>query len=337
MSAGPRIDVWDGWRGIAILLVLIGHFAFTQWVWEERLGVDVFFVLSGMLMSNILFIDRLGLRDFYIRRFSRVVPTLLVFLCASLLISILLNYDFKLSEFVASAFFIRTYFPAEPVYFSTSLPTGHLWSLNVEEHSYVLMSIMSLVLIARGKIALALFSIYCVSVVLNFLNYIALPEKEFYFSLIRTESAIGFIAFSAAYNLFKKDRSFSLPAYLPLVLLVITFLCYLEIAPVWLTFCFGPIFLGIAVNHLVDCAKPIQQLLTFAPLRWFGMLSYSMYLWQQIFYKLFYALPGKAFTGFVLSVVVGACSFYFFENPVRRYINQRWSPNPQYRQAAKSA
>jgi len=90
--------------------------------------------------------------------------------------------------------------------------------------------------------------------------------------------------------------------------------------------------LGIAVNHLVDSAKPLQQFLTFAPLRWFGMLSYSMYLWQQIFYQMTYALPGKAMTGFVLSIVVGACSFYFFENPLRRFINQRWSPKPQYRQ-----
>jgi len=316
MSSGSRIEVWDGWRGIAILLVLVGHFTFTQWVWEERLGVDVFFVLSGMLMSNILFIDRLGLRDFYIRRFSRVVPTLLVFLCASFAVAVLLKYDFKITEFFASAVFLRTYLPVEPVYFSTPLPTGHLWSLNVEEHSYVIMSIMSLFLIARGKIALALFSLYVMSVVVNFYNYATLADQEFYFSLIRTESTIGFIAFSAAYNLWRKEQSIKLPSYLPLVLLVVTFFCYLDFAPIWLTFCLGPVLLGVAVNHLVDAAKP---------------MSYSIYLWQQIFYKLFYALPGKALTGFVLSVVVGACSFYFFENPVRKYINQRWSPKPQYR------
>jgi len=163
--------VWDGWRGIAILLVLIGHFTYTQWVWEERLGVDVFFVLSGMLMSNILFVNRLGLRDFYIRRFSRVVPTLIVFLCASFALSVLLKYEFKITGFIASLFFIRTYFPVEPDYFLTSLPTGHLWSLNVEEHSYIIMSIMSLILIARGKISLVLFIIFLVSVAINFYNY----------------------------------------------------------------------------------------------------------------------------------------------------------------------
>jgi len=174
---------------------------------------------------------------------------------------------------IASAFFIRTYFPVEPIYFSTTLPTGHLWSLNVEEHSYVLMSIMSVLLVARGKISLALFLIYLISVLVNFHNYATLTNQEFYFSLIRTESAIGFIAFAAAYNLFQKERSFTVPSYLPLVLLVATFCCYLEALPVWLTFFLGPVMLGIAVNHLVDAAKSIQLFLTFAPLRWFGMLS----------------------------------------------------------------
>lgn len=327
-----RIEVWDGWRGLAILFVLVGHFTFTQWVWEERLGVDLFFVLSGMLISNILFIDRMGLRDFYIRRFSRVVPTLLVFLCASFAVALLLKYEFSVSELFASAVFIRTYFPVEPEYFSAMLPTGHLWSLNVEEHSYIIMSIMTLFLIARGKITLAMFSIFLGSVIVNFYNYASMAEQEFFYSLIRTESAIGFIAFSAGYNLLRKERTINVPPYTPLFLLVATFLCYLEWAPVWLTFLIGPVFLGVAVNHLTDAAKPIKSFLSFAPLRWFGMLSYSMYLWQQIFYKLYYALPGKTLTGFVLSIVVGACSFYFFENPVRKYINQRWSPDPKFRQ-----
>lgn len=331
MSTTSRIEIWDGWRGLAILLVLIGHFTFTQWIWEERMGVDVFFGLSGMLMSNILFIDRMMLRDFYIRRFSRVIPTLILFLCASFAVSFLLKYDFKISEFFASAFFIRTYFPTEPVYFTSPTPNGHLWSLNVEEHSYIIMSLMSLFLFSRGKVALALFSIYLFSVGINFYNYGILPAKEFEFSLIRTESAIGFIAFSAAYNLFQNERSISVHPLLPVTFLLLAFVCYLEAVPIWLTFTICPILLGVAVNHLLESAKPFQVLLSFAPLRWLGVLSYSIYLWQQIFYKLFYALPGKELTGFILSIAVGAGSFYLFEDPVRRYINLRWSPTPQLR------
>lgn len=295
------------------------------------MGVDVFFGLSGMLMSNILFVDRMMLRDFYIRRFSRVMPTLALFLCASFAVSVFLQYEFKFSEFIASLLFIRTYFPTDPIYFTSPLPNGHLWSLSVEEHSYIIMSLMSLCLFARGKVALALFSIYLFSVGVNFYNYATLPATEFEFSLIRTESAIGFITFSAAYNLLRKERQISLHPMLPLVFLLVAFVCYLEAMPIWLTFLLSPVLLGIAVNHLVESAKPLQSILMFAPLRWIGVMSYSIYLWQQIFYKLYYALPGKALTGLILPIIVGAGSFYFFENPVRRYINRRWSPSPRYR------
>ena len=74
-----RVAVWDGWRGIAISMVLCGHFYDIKWLWEDRMGVDIFFVLSGMLMSIILFDKRQSLKDFYIRRLSRIYPALLVF------------------------------------------------------------------------------------------------------------------------------------------------------------------------------------------------------------------------------------------------------------------
>jgi len=295
------------------------------------MGVDVFFVLSGMLMSNILFIDRIALRDFYIRRFSRVVPALVVFLCGAFCVALLLKYDFEYKEFFASLVFIRTYYPVDPSYFDSMLPTGHLWSLNVEEHSYVIMSLMSLLLFARGKVAAALFLIYAISVGINLNQYLTLDAEGFKESLFRTESAIVFIMFSAAYNLLKKELSITLNEWLPPVFLILAFLCYLSIFPIWLTFIAAPILLGVAVNHLVECAKPIQTLFTFAPLRQLGVLSYSIYLWQQIFYMLYYALPFGQVTGFVLSIVIGAGSFYILETPIRYYINRRWSPNPQYR------
>lgn len=329
-SSDSRVEIWDGWRGLAILLVLVGHFAFTRWIWEERMGVDVFFVLSGMLMSNILFVKRMQMRDFYIRRLSRVMPTLALFLCVSYVVSLLLAYDFHISEFIASLFFIRTYFPTDPAYFSATPPTGHLWSLSVEEHSYVIMSLLSLLLFKRGKIIVALMSIYLISVGINFYNYSFMSGVEFEHSLIRTESAIGFIAFSAAYSLIRTQYTIVLSPLLPMLLLVFALVLYLENVPVWCTFLVCPVLLGVAVNHLKETTGVLRTLLTFAPMQLLGIMSYSIYLWQQIFYKLYYTLPGGPITGLLLSLLVGAASFYFFEQPVRRFINQRFSPNPQF-------
>ena len=282
-------------------------------------------------MSNILFVERMDLRDFYIRRFSRIIPALILFLSAAFAVSLLLQYDFKAVEVLASLFFVRTYFPVDPEYFSTQLPTGHLWSLNVEEHGYIFMSLISVILISRARAASVLLAIFALSVTINFYNYFDLPSLEFEYSLIRTESAIGFIAFSAAYNLLRIKYSIKIHPQLPLLLVVIALACYVKVVPIWLTFLAGPVLLGIAVNHLVDAATSFQTLLMFKPLRWLGILSYSIYLWQQIFYKLYYALPGGAITGFILSIAVGAGSFYVIETPLRNAINARWSKVPTYR------
>ena len=331
MTKSDRIEVLDGWRGIAILMVLIGHFTFSDWIWEERMGVDIFFVLSGLLMARILFVDRMNLKDFYIRRFSRVMPALFVFLVVVTGLSIALKYDFSVMEIVSSLFFLRTYIPAEPAYFTTPTPTGHLWSLNVEEHSYVLMSLMSLVLIARRKIAYVLLGIYAASVVVNIVNILSMTAQEFEYSLIRTESAIGFIAFSAGYSLLKREKNFILPKHTTWVFLLIAFACYIKALPIWLTFLFCPVLLGIAVNHLTESDQLLQLALKTPVLRYLGIFSYSIYLWQQVFYKLYYALPYGQITGFLASIGVGIASFYLMENPIRHFINKKWSQSPSYR------
>lgn len=275
----------------------------------------------------------MSLKDFYIRRFSRVIPALVVFLLASLAVALLLNYEFKPVELLASLVFVRTYFPADPVYYSTVLPTGHLWSLSVEEHSYIIMSILSVVLIAHRKIVAFLFSLFLLSVFICWYNYLTIPASEFEATLIRTETAIGFIAFSAGYNLLIKRNNLVLNGYVPVVCVFLAFACYVRLFPIWLTFTLCPVLLGVAINHLLQSTALVRRLFCFAPLRWFGVLSYSIYLWQQIFYKLYYALPGGALTAFLLSLIAGAGSFFLIENPARRYINTKWSKTPSNRRA----
>jgi peptidoglycan/LPS O-acetylase OafA/YrhL len=70
----------DGWRGLAIIAVLIAHFGPKSTAWMGALGVQLFFVLSGYLMGGLLFIKNVPLTDFFARRFSRVVPTFLLFI-----------------------------------------------------------------------------------------------------------------------------------------------------------------------------------------------------------------------------------------------------------------
>jgi peptidoglycan/LPS O-acetylase OafA/YrhL len=130
-----RIDYLDGWRGLAIFLVLQGHFLAIQGWHSGRMGVDVFFCLSGLLMSRILFTRRVPLTTFYKRRISRIIPAFLLYLFITFAIAAVIGKAAPLREVVPTVLFLRSYLPADFHMFSSPYPIGHLWSLNVEEHS----------------------------------------------------------------------------------------------------------------------------------------------------------------------------------------------------------
>jgi peptidoglycan/LPS O-acetylase OafA/YrhL len=107
-----RLAYLDGWRGIAILLVLEAHFLGWLPVDSGRLGVNVFFCLSGILMGRILFIRRVPLGTFYKRRFSRIYPAFAAYVLTIFLAAFFLGISFT-----------ALYLWQQPFYFMKS----HLW------------------------------------------------------------------------------------------------------------------------------------------------------------------------------------------------------------------
>jgi len=326
-----RILVWDGWRGMAILLVLCGHFYDIKWVWEDRMGVDVFFVLSGMLMSIILFEKRITLRDFYIRRLSRIYPAFFVCVVTMFALAFVLRADFSWKEILASLTFMRTYLPPEPGIWGSEVSVAHFWSLNVEEHAYLFLSAITLLLINIRFIAVGLLIVAAGSVVLSFYHYLRMPADQFLLYMIRTESAVVFILFSAGYGLLARKHKITLPAWVPALCLCLAFVCYAQVLPYWLIFSVCPVLLGIAVNHIHDMPRFIKYVFSNPVVRQFGLWSYSIYLWQQVFYENNWRLPGGFTTALVLAVICGILSYYFLEKPARLWINNRWSKKPVYR------
>jgi len=257
-----RIEVLDGWRGLAIILLLSGHFIELPWIWVERLGVDLFFVLSGMLMSTILFEKRMDLRDFYIRRFSRIIPAFILFVLVIFTLAEFANLEFKTSEVVANLTFLRTYYPLEPHIWNTDVPVEHLWSLNVEEHAYVIMSVITLLFLRNSNAAYILIALGTISIGICFyyyFNYASAPTQY----RIRTESAVSFIFLSAGYNLIRRQSNISAHPVLPVIALLGAFLCYLKIMPDWLPFSFSPLLLVFTVNHLSEASRVLRDFLEF--------------------------------------------------------------------------
>jgi peptidoglycan/LPS O-acetylase OafA/YrhL len=137
----------DGWRGLAILLVLVGHFWLDAIVpGVSVLGVTLFFVLSGRLMAEILFEQNVPLPSFFARRLSRVYPGLLFFVLAVTLIFAGTGYRHGIVAVVSALTFTLNY---AMIYGHPAALIDHLWSLCVEEHGYVLLALLALLMRAR--------------------------------------------------------------------------------------------------------------------------------------------------------------------------------------------
>lgn len=320
-----HVDHLDGWRGVAISSVLFAHFTDIYSFDFGRLGVDLFFVLSGLLMSRILYERRVPLKTFYWRRTSRILPVFLLFLAVVYVFAALRELEWTSSEIIASALFLRTYLPAEISIWNTAVPANHLWSLNVEEHSYIALALIAAVPVLRGREGWALLALAgaCAAMIIW---YWRTPETSPADYMLRTETAaLGLVA-AASYHRLKPHTERYVRAWMPLVALAIGISCYAAMLPDVIKTLIAPGCLAFAVNHIGSTYRWAVRALEWKPLRLLGVWSYSLYLWQQPFYALQDDLvPAVALA---LAIGVGVCSYYFFESPVRRWLNNRHAPAP---------
>lgn len=191
-----RPDI-DGLRAVAVVAVLLYH-CWPQWFVSGFVGVDIFFVISGYLITTILLkqleTGRFSILDFYSRRVRRIFPTLLVVLLATLAFGwvILLRGEFTvLGKHVAAGggFISNLVLWAESGYFDSSASTKpllHLWSLGVEEQFYIAWPlILWLVFTKRYNFLLITGIIFCASMALNVGGIADNPTAAFYSPLSR--------------------------------------------------------------------------------------------------------------------------------------------------------
>ena len=322
-----RIEYLDGWRGIAILFVLISHFLSLKAFDFGRMGVDIFFVLSGMLMANILFIKRVSLKTFYKRRISRIAPIFIIYVCSVYLVSYLANLSEEHGNLFYTLSFLRTYLPTTPDIWNTGIPTGHLWSLNIEEHCYIFLSLLTLFAFIRKKEGILLIMLGITAIAIHYL-YIKIPKHSISNFQLRTEVAASHILLSAGYFLVKDNIKHLIPKWLPILTFLAAIFCYHQKAPWFTSWLFTPFLFAFTVNHLDLIPDSIKKALSFTPLRLFGLWSFSIYLWQQPFYH--YLTKGNSgsiwfgILSLLLSIAAGMLSFFLIENPVRKYLNNNW-------------
>lgn len=318
MSKEEHLPYLDGWRGLAILMVLLSHFWDVPGIDLGRFGVDLFFVLSGLLMSKILFIDEMPIGRFYRRRFARIFPVLWLFVFILVPLYDHAGHPTPVKEVVGVLTFTRTYMTPW-IWHPGGAPLANTWSLNVEEHCYLILAILaSLAFVKRWRAPILITLGVCTW--LAILVHMALsppPDRQY---LLNTECASTGLFLSAGYRLVC-DR-ITVPAWLAPAALLAGALCYLDSAGMLVHLVLAPMLLAFSVNHIGAASTAVVRLFSMAWLRRLGIISYSIYLWQQPLYDHQAHFPPHM--AVIPAVLVGAASFYLFESPVRRWLNANW-------------
>lgn len=315
-----RILLLDGWRGCAIISVLFAHFITASVINFGRFGVELFFVLSGRLMAEILFEKNIPLPEFYSRRASRIIPSLLVFVFFMFIISKFSDQPIKTSQLISAATLTFNY---TRFFFGSNQNLEHIWSLCIEEHIYILLGIISLL---RKYIKFSVLNVLCTLAVTGItIGAIeTILGKKYYDVYWRTDVRgssilIGSIAYLAREKLYVKFQSIS---NVPLFLIILSIILNFNLIPDPIKYSIGTIFTACSLILFEKNSTNAQKIFTQSILIEMGCLSYSVYLWQQPFSKI-----GGPFIYMILylflSIAAGIISFYVIEKPARNFLNQK--------------
>lgn len=341
-----RPDI-DGMRALAVLAVVAYHYSPADFP-GGFIGVDIFFVISGYLITGILvravedneFPTFRGLlSDFYQRRIRRIFPTLILVLSACLLIGwlVLFSSEYKnLGKYVAAgAGYVENFVLwSEAGYFdhaSIDKTLLHLWSLAVEEQFYIAWPLILWVITRRrwpllGSIAGLAAVTFMLNVSLVFTGH---TTQAFFSPLPRTwELMVGaWLAVAHRHHVAWLSHSRSSQSLIGIALIGAGF------AVIEPTSAFPGFWalLPVLGTALIINAGPIpflnERLLSWRPVVWVGLISYPLYLWHWALLSLVVIVFGNSVPAFrhesrlilaAVSILLAWFSYRYFEHPIRR-------------------
>lgn len=335
-----RADI-DGLRAIAVFLVLLFHCQFSGFA-GGYVGVDVFFVISGFLITGIMLEDlkanRFSFKRFYIRRARRLLPALAATILLTLVGSTLIMTPEHLKETAVSAVFTafslaNLYFSMADSYFGAASeikPLLHTWSLSVEEQFYLIWPVALAVVYRLGGWRAVL-----VGVILGFFAGLALSEywigrnaKQAYFwPMFRAYQFLAGAALVFVSQIRLPGKLEDAGLGLGLIIVIGSALIFDASTPF-------PGFAGLVPTVgallMLQCGRApvVGKLLTPRPMIWMGNVSYSAYLahWPVIvFWRYLSPDPFSLVEKFILlalSFGIGALLYYFVETPFRLHRDQ---------------
>lgn len=341
-----RVKELDGLRAVAVGMVVLGHcnsvlLGKGHAIWlpfrvlgDGFTGVLIFFVLSGFLITRILLAEigktgTLSLTRFYWHRAVRILPASYTYILVTCIIALLGLAQVSVAQVVTATLHMWNYGSVLGV---TGPPQGeqtlgHFWSLALEEQFYWVWPI--LILLISHHRSRFLMAVILAMPIVRVVSYVLFPSLRDHLSAM-FHTAIDPIAMGALLACFE-DRaaiwasrvSSRMIAAIVLLLFVVAPLMGILLRGMW-TITYGATIQSAAAAALIALLayRPdhwTAKVTRLRPFQYVGMISFSLYLWQQMF-----CIKGAPFEApFYLSVpaalVAASASFYLIERPTRKW------------------
>ena len=340
----------DGLRAIAVISVIIYHLN-ENWLPGGFLGVDIFFVISGFLITGIIITEiqqnSFSFKQFYTRRIKRIYPA---FITVMALVSFIASAIFIYNDFnklrktieLAIAFLSNFYLGLTQGYFDLSAnenPALHIWSLAVEEQYYLIFPLILILAYKKFReikvlfiITLILFFILLATsfIPANFYKEVLHQPNIYYLSNLRfPELLIGSLL--AIYHNFSNKAKLSkqvsniLAILSTLLLFSCLFLMNNDIAFIPGVTLILPCIFTALIIHTTYQNNVIKLCLSNKVIVFIGKISYSLYLYHWIFIALAYYITGEKQINnqsiaivTVLTIIFSVLSYYLIEQPIRK-------------------
>ena len=318
----------DGFRALAIILTIFTHVTQTHF---GALGVQAFFVISGFLITTLLLKEKLNkggiaLKKFYIRRFFRIIPVAWLYCLVVVIVNIVTHFQIPLISYLSAFLFFRNIYSDSWLY-------GHYWSISVEEQYYIIFpsilkraSLKTYILFLLSFLGVILlisyFSGYFFSFKTNtskhdvghYVHYIVFLTK---FDGIIIGSLFSIIAFKQfiTYKITKPLKYISCLTIPVLIFLIAKFSDSIWNMPVI------SVLVCVLINmNLTYSDDYVFRFLNSKLMKHIGVLSYSLYIWQQLFTFIrpwAHAFPysDSLILNMVALYVVAYVSYNYFEKP----------------------
>ena len=340
----------DGLRAIAVISVIIYHLN-ESWLSGGFLGVDIFFVISGFLITGIIITEiqqnSFSFKQFYTRRIKRIYPA---FITVMALVSLIASAIFIYNDFnqlrktieLATAFLSNFYLGLTQGYFDLSAnenPVLHIWSLAVEEQYYLIFPLILILAYKKFReikvlfiITLILFFILLATsfIPANFYKEVLHQPNIYYLSNLRfPELLVGSLL--AIYHNFSnkgqlsKQASNILAILSTLLLFSCLFLMNNDIAFIPGVTLIIPCIFTALIIHTTSQNNIVKLCLSNKAIVFIGKISYSLYLYHWIFIALAYYITGEKQINnqsiaivTVLTIIFSVLSYYLIEQPIRK-------------------